>query len=180
MPRLLRAEQVYFDRRHFDPPKEGYQRLNRRDAKIEHIGLHVGKIAGTKMLDFMHGGRMEVMTGEIIPDLAIYSTQLANLLRIPDGAFEYQPGIFSLGIADANIRRAAGKLFEYSEPRRHGPQPEDTRGPEQAAQMMYNTALDLSVEYGVIDLPSAQLERLEALMGHAFPLLGVETVDTGA
>lgn len=173
MPRLLRAEQAFFDEVEFDPTDGPglYAELTPRDAKIAHIGWHVGNIANIKMPDFIERNNLGLVHTEIIPDLVMYSTQLANLLPVPDEAFEYQPAHFALPQVDLQIRRAAGCFSKYVERLEHGEEPTTPGLPRRGAILMYRSAIDLAVEFGSVDVAGLHRARMVLKMKRQFPEL---------
>lgn len=168
MADLLRTEQAYFDRYYFDPGKTGYNKLGRRDTKLAHIGWHVGKIVGRKMPEWFDRRDERIITQEVIPDLAMYGTQLANAFELPEEDFRGFEHAYSVEAVDRRLRSALGDIADYVEPLEHGKQPKRNL-PRMAAIKLYSSAVDLAIEFSVLDLGAAQRNRMEEYMGAAFP-----------
>ena len=79
----VRATQKLFDALAFD---RRYVDLSFADGKIRHIREHIGK-AEAKLIDLKRDqavtrkGQRDFLRREVVPDLLIYRTQLANTLR---------------------------------------------------------------------------------------------------
>lgn len=168
MADLLRAEQAYFDRYFFDPDESGYDRLGQRDAKLAHIGWHVAKIVGRKMPEWFECHDEGIIKHEVIPDLAIYGTQLANEFELPEEDFRGFEHTYSVEAVDRRLRSALGDIADYIEPLEHAKQPKRNL-PRQAAIKLYSSAVDLAIEFSVLDLAAAQRARMEEHMHASFP-----------
>lgn len=173
---LLLGATQYFDDHEFDP-KGGYAPLSERYAKIRHIQLHVVKAA----MKLSEGDPIVIRT-EVVPDCAIYRSQLINWLGLTAGqAADMLPyeRIFvplrdarRLGTESAShsslgqIVRANGLLATYLERLEHGAPAPDTVG--QAAVALHYAALRLGGEHN-INIAEAQLHRLEVNLGRPVP-----------
>jgi len=176
---LLLEAQAYFDREEFDP-KNGYEALGARDQKIGHIQLHVAK-AAMKLLD----AEPEIIIFQVIPDTAIYRSQLINLLRAPVKqlmvteldrdypiAFESAHG---WKIDEESSRKrfgeeivlASGNLATYLERLEHG-EPGDEDRLRNAVYALNAGSRGLAEIYSV-DIEALHVQRLEENLGRALP-----------
>lgn len=158
---LLRAEQAAFDARYFDPPR-GYVKLPRMAQKAEHIGAHLGKITGRKLIHWADDGwetpdMREGVLREVIPDLCIYRTQLAECSGIDDdrlvaAADALRPGLLAVykRSIHTSLVRARGKLDDYTEPMRHGASG-DNRLVQDAAIILHFAVRAAAENYGITD-----------------------------
>jgi hypothetical protein len=173
--------QEYFDRVEFDPTN-GYEELNTRNQKIRHIQLHVAK-AALKLIKRDD----ETIVSQVIPDTAIYRSQIINLLdeSVRKGLVrELEAEDYSVTLigkqdswdVDVNasydyfkdeIIKANGNLATYLERLEHGE-------PGDQDQLMY-AALNLDsgtnglAELYNVDIDQAHLARLEENMGQPLP-----------
>jgi hypothetical protein len=157
---FLLAEQAWWDKREFDPA-DGYERLPVGDEKILHIHTHVSK-AAFKLLD----GNREFIVREVIPDLAIYRSQLMNQIDLVPEDVEQGMPVFETMPLRAVVR-ANGYLAKYLEPRMHG----DTvphHPIKRAAEYLHGAATMLADDYDV-NLEQAQRERMELRLGGPLP-----------
>lgn len=157
---FLLDEQHSFDILNFDPP-EGYRQLDRRDQKTRHILEHTAGAIGKLAIMSDDAIRQQVM-----PDLAIYRSQLMNEFNISPSEVETNsnPG------ADLTWKLLARSLFhlkEYIEPREHNAD-SDIVHIFRATVYMHDTALNLANHYGV-DLEVAHLQRMESQLGKPLP-----------
>lgn len=164
--------QEYFDGEAFDP-ENGYVDLDKRDKKIRHIQLHVAKAA----LKLATRDEQKIVE-EVIPDAAIYRTQLINIVGI-DNLPGY-PGSFSNSLVrfapvhEAELRvlerlsMAGGHLATYIERKEHG-RPADETNLVTAAIELHEVAIDLGGRYEV-DVDQAHIRRLEVLLGRGLPV----------
>lgn len=170
---LLRAETAYFDEHEFDPVGGAgmYYDLPPMERKLAHIGLHVGNIAMGKLVMFRTINSMSLMHEQIIPDLALYATQLANIFEFTDD--EIQPTgklpPFNFQRIDDQVRLAGAAFTRYIEPLQHGVKPADKQPFITAARQMWQSAMEFGVEYGRPDITAAQLERMQQKLGHKIP-----------
>jgi hypothetical protein len=187
MRHLLLQAQAWWDAQRFDQPE--WQLAAWPDQKVRHIQLHVAKALG-KVVAALGGGAgaasdvdpMARVRDEVLPDIAIYRSQLINLVRgwgVPitslrrprareSSRFAVDP-LFCVAIA---LGRASAQLAAYIEPREHG-----TMSPvsyvHEAIQNLQDGA-DALATYFAVDLASAHRARLEALLGAPLPAAVVE------
>jgi hypothetical protein len=174
--------QEYFDRVEFDPTDGGYKELSKRDQKIRHIQLHVAK-AALKLVKRDN----EIIMSQVIPDLAIYRSQLVNLLAEPardaflrelnsqKSAASFkgkQKGLSIVVNADYEylkdeIITANGNLASYLERLEHG-EPGDEDIIFTAAYRLDSGANGLAELYEM-NLEQAHLARLEENLGQTIP-----------
>ncbi len=159
---LLRAEQQYFDDVEFDVG--GYLDLPKDQRKLAHIGWHVVKIATGKLVRFRQRNNLGLMHNDIIPNLVLYTTQLANMLPVPDEAFDTNISPFNFQRVDDQVRLAADAFAEFAEPREHTPIPNVAELTE-ATTLMYVSALEFGQEYGRPNLKAAHLALMESKIG---------------
>lgn len=163
--------QAYFDREEFD--EDGYHSLSRRDEKIRHIQLHVAK-AALKMVR----EDPDVIEEAVLPDTAVYRSQLINLIgvdNIPDFSqlFPDEVTVFPEDDEEAEdwsleyIVEASGELATYLERKEHGA-PGDSRCLLKAAMRLHSASLLLGDIYDV-DVDTAHINRLEYNLGHPIP-----------
>lgn len=158
---FLLKEQAWWDTREFDPPN-GYEQLPPEDQKIAHVQLHLAK-AGLKLLN----RNPNTIRSEVVPDLAIYRSQLINVLGIIPEEIE-DPLAVDLMPLHAVIR-ATGHLASYLEPRQHGEVV--PKGPvRRGVECIHNAALLLADHYDM-DLEQAQRTRMEQRLGGPLPEL---------
>ncbi len=156
----LRLEQQrIFDDERFDPP-HGYVELSEQDQKVRHIFEHTAGAMGKLAI-----GSVTTIKSEVIPDLAIYRTQLINEFDIDpeDVISRTYPGLYLPWQA---LGRALLNLKSYIEPREHGEVTLEENIPR-AASYLHDAAFDLAVSYDV-DLEAAHLQRMESQMGISF------------
>ncbi len=159
------------------------------DQKVRHIHLHVAKALGKIVVALDRGAGaasgidpMARVRDEVLPDVAIYRSQLINTVRecgVPTTSlFRPYARVPSSSAADPLFRvvislsRASAQLATYIEPREHG-----TMSPasyiQEAIQDLHDSAEALAA-YFAIDLASAHQARLEALLGAPLPASLVE------
>lgn len=166
---LLRA-QAYFDKHEFDPI-DGYRILRGKEAKVGHIQLHVAK-AALKMVM----GSDDVIVREVMPDTAIYRSQLVNM--IGQGAERHvTETVAGLSYSDDQnvlkaeskdlIVAASGRLATYLERLEHGEYADDTQMLT-AAIDLHAAATGLAHIFGQ-DLNAAHLTRMQNNLGKAIP-----------
>lgn len=163
---ILRQEQARFDARYFDPP-QGYEVLATSSAKIVHIGQHLGKIVGIKTIHWARQewetpARKAIILREVIPDLSIYRTQLANTINCDDetlaeGADRLKPtlGQVPRQLLHTHLVEARGMLDAFGEPLAHM-RPTNMTRVRDAAVILHFAVDTLGDIYGV-------QEQLEAM-----------------
>jgi hypothetical protein len=187
MRHLLLRAQAWWDAQRFDQPE--WHLAAWPDQKVRHIQLHVAKALG-KVVAALDGGvgaasgidPIARVRDEVLPDVAIYRSQLINTLRewgLPTASlFRPHVRVPSLSAADPMFRvaislsRASAQLATYIEPREHG-----ARSPassiQEAIQDLHESAEALA-SYFAVDLASAHQARLEVLLGAPLPASLVE------
>jgi hypothetical protein len=187
MRHLLLRAQAWWDAQRFDQPE--WHLAAWPDQKVRHIQLHVAKALG-KVVAALDGGvgaasgidPMARVRDEVLPDVAIYCSQLINTLResgVPTASlFRPHARVPSRSAADPLFRvtislsRASAQLATYIEPREHG-----GRSPassiQEAIQELHDSAEALAT-YFAVDLASAHQARLEMLLGAPLPASLVE------
>ncbi len=171
--------QAYFDGKEFDPPF-GYEALSPRDRKIGHIQLHVAK-AAMKLVN----ANPEIIISEVIPDTAIYRSQIINLLIAPVKKIVVheleQDYPITLPSSEGwevdataahhrfqeEIVLASGNLATYLERLEHGKPGDEDRLRLAVSALDYGSR-GLAELYGV-DSAQAHLRRLEHNMGRPLP-----------
>jgi hypothetical protein len=183
---LLRA-QAWWDAQRFDQPE--WQVAAWPDQKVRHIQLHVAKALGKVVaaLDGSAGAAsgidpMARVRDEVLPDVAIYRSQLINTVRECGGPtaslFRPHARVPSRSAADPLLRvvlslsRASAQLAAYIEPREHGAM-SPASDIQEAIQDLHDSAEALAT-YFAVDLTSAHQARLEALLGSPLPTSLVE------
>jgi hypothetical protein len=178
MRHLLLRAQAWWDAQRFDQPQ--WHMAAWPDQKVRHIQLHVAKALG-KVVAALDGGAgaasgtdpMARVRDEVLPDVAIYRSQLINTVRecgVPAASlFLPHARVPSRSAADPLFRvaislsRASAQLAAYIEPREHG-----ARSPassiQEAIQDLHDSAEALAT-YFAVDVASAHQARLEALLG---------------
>jgi hypothetical protein len=187
MRHLLLQAQAWWDAQRFDQPE--WHLAAWPDQKVRHIQLHVAKALG-KVVAALYEGTgaasgidpMVRVRDEVLPDMAIYRSQLINIVReggVPIASlFRPHARVPSVTAADPLFRvvislsRASAQLAAYIEPREHG-----TMSPasyvQKAIQDLHDSAEALATYFSV-DLASAHQARLEALLGAPLPASLVE------
>jgi hypothetical protein len=181
MRHLLLLAQAWWDVKRFDQPV--WQVATWRDQKVRHIHLHVAKALGKVIAALGQGappGSGPDLTArvrdEVLPDVAIYRSQLINLL--PDGGALLSslvhcsapvgtPEAESLWRVVLGLGRASAELAAYLESREHGAAAPASHIGE-AIQELHASAEALATAFGV-DLARAHRARLEALLGAPLP-----------
>jgi hypothetical protein len=185
--RLLLQAQAWWDAQRFDQPE--WHLAAWPDQKVRHIQLHVAKALG-KVVAALDGGGgaaagigpMARVRDEVLPDVAIYRSQLINTLREggvpPAPRFRPQARVPFRSAADILVRvamslsRASAQLAAYIEPREHGAM-SPAASLQEAIQELHDSA-DALATYFAVDLASAHQARLEALLGAPLPAALVE------
>lgn len=121
-------EVIEFDKQRFDQPE--WQLQEWRDQKTRHIALHIAKLPKKILLLGKFDGR--IITSEVIPDMALYRTQLIHTHQVPeeqlvhlpsDAAVQQSLRFQSQGVPALALERialAGSHLAEYLEPAEHG------------------------------------------------------------
>jgi hypothetical protein len=182
---LLLPAQAWWDAQRFDQPK--WQVAAWHDQKVRHIHLHVAKALG-KVVALLDAEALPALgpdlkarvRDEVIPDVAIYRSQLINLL--PDGTtLPSFTGVDTLAdepLWDAVLRlsRASAKLAAYLEPREHG-ESSPASFLSDAIENLHASAVVIATAFG-LDLPVAHRARLEALLGVSLPTSLIQEEET--
>ena len=183
---LLLQAQAWWDAQRFDQPV--WHVTAWRDQKVRHIQLHVAKALGKVVAALGEGEGPVASTDpiarvrdEVLPDVAIYRSQLINML--PDWcgplaslcrprACGHVPHAELLLPIVLSLSRASAQLAAYIEPREHGAVSSVSyiRG---AVQDLHGSAEALAA-YFAVDLARAHQARLEALLGAALPASLIE------
>ena len=187
MRHLLLRAQAWWDAQRFDQPE--WHLAAWPDQKVRHIQLHVAKALG-KVVAALDGGAgaasgvdpMARVRDEVLPDVAIYRSQLINTVReygVPTTSLLHPSAhVPSPSAADPLLRvvislsRASAQLAAYIEPREHGAMSPASHL-QAAIQDLHDSAQALAT-YFAIDLASAHQARLEALLGAPLPASLVE------
>jgi hypothetical protein len=187
MRHLLLQAQAWWDAQRFDQPE--WQLRTWPDQKVRHIQLHVAKALGKVVAALKEGtgaasdmDPMAQVRDEVLPDVAIYRSQLINTLReggiptpSPFRRHAHVPGRSSgdlLFRVVISLSRASAQLAAYLEPREHGAMSPAALIHE-AIQDLHDSAEALAV-YFAVELASAHRARLEALLGAPLPASLVE------
>jgi hypothetical protein len=187
MPHLLLQAQAWWDAQRFDQPEWHVAAWS--DQKVRHIQLHVAKALGKVVAALPEGAGaatgidpMARVRDEVLPDVAIYRSQLINTVREwdvpiaslcrPHARVPSQSAANPLFRVVIALGRASAQLAAYIEPREHG-----TMSPavyiQEAIQDLHDSAEALAT-YFAVDLASAHQARLEALLGAPLPASVVE------
>jgi hypothetical protein len=185
MRHLLLRAQAWWDAQRFDQPE--WHLAAWPDQKVRHIQLHVAKALGKVVAALEVGAAsgidpMARVRDEVLPDVAIYRSQLINIVRewgVPTASlFRPHARVPSPSAADPLVRvvlslsRASAQLAAYVEPREHGAM-SPASDIQEAIQDLHDSAEALATYFGV-DLASAHQARLEALLGTSLPVSLVE------
>jgi hypothetical protein len=178
---LLRHAQAWWDAQRFDQPV--WQVAAWRDQKVRHIHLHVAKALG-KVVAALGAGTsttadtdlMARVCDEVLPDLAIYRSQLINLFPavwVPLSRSHRRAGVGTPEAAPwlrvvLGLSRASAQLAAYLEPREHGAASPVSHIREAIADV-HTSAEALAAAFAV-DLAHAHRARLEALLGAPLPV----------
>ena len=184
---LLQA-QAWWDAQRFDQPV--WQVAAWRDQKVRHIQLHVAKALGKVVAAVGEEARAAPGSGtdlmarvrdEVLPDMAIYRSQLLNLfpdVGAPPPSLAHCSA--TMGVQEAepllqvvlNLSRASAQLAAYLEPREHGAA-SPVSNIREAITHLHASAEALATAFA-IDLARAHQARLEALLGAPLPVSLVE------
>ena len=188
MGSLLLHAQAWWDAQRFDQPV--WQVAAWRDQKVRHIQLHVAKALGKVVAAVGEEARAAPGSGtdlmarvcdEVLPDVAIYRSQLLNLfpeVGAPPPSLAHCSA--TMGVQEAepllqvvlNLSRASAQLAAYLEPREHGAASPVSHIREAIAHL-HASAEALATAFA-IDLARAHQARLEALLGAPLPMSLVE------
>ena len=188
MQHLLLQAQAWWDAQRFDQPM--WQVAEWRDQKVRHIQLHVAKALGKVVAAYGPNGAgplgaseraasgkapMTRVRDDVLPDVAIYRSQLLNLF--PE---VYTPSSLSHRSASAGVQegepllrvvlglsRASAQLAAYLEPREHGAASPVSHIQEAIEDLQASAAALAAV--CAVDLARAHQARLEALLGAPLP-----------
>ena len=176
---LLHA-QAWWDTQRFDQP--AWQVAEWREQKLRHIQLHVAKALGKVVAAYEPGGEAPSGTDalarvrdEVLPDVAIYRSQLLNLFPEVDTPPSLAHHRAAVGTLEAEpllqvvlgLSRASAQLAAYLEPREHGAASPVSHIQEAIAHL-HASAEALATAFAV-DLARAHQARLEALLGAPLP-----------
>jgi hypothetical protein len=177
---LLQA-QAWWDAQRFDQPV--WQVTSWRDQKVRHIHLHVAKALGKVVAALGEEARttsgtalMARVRDEVLPDVAIYLSQLINLfpdvvvlpaLSPHSAGGDVQEGEPLLQVV-LDLGRASAQLAAYLEPREHG-MASPVSHIQEAITALHASAGVLATAFAV-DLFRAHQARLEALLGAPLPV----------
>jgi hypothetical protein len=187
MRHLLLRAQAWWDAQRFDQPQ--WHMAAWPDQKVRHIQLHVAKALGKVVAALDEGvdaasgiDPMARVRDEVLPDVAIYRSQLINTCRecgVPTASlFGPHARVPSRSAADPLFRvvislsRASAQLAAYIEPREHGAM-SPASSIQEAIQDLHDSAEALAT-YFAVDLASAHQACLEALLGAPLPASLVE------
>ena len=185
MHHVLLQAQAWWDAQRFD--QSVWQVAEWRDQKVRHIHLHVAKALGKVVAALGEEARtasgtdlMARVRDEVLPDVAIYWSQLLNLfpnVYAPPSLTSYSAGV---GVQEAEplfrvalgLSRASAQLATYLEPREHGEASPVSHVCE-AIEHLHTSAAALAALF-TVDLARAHRVRLEALLGAPLPVSLVE------
>jgi hypothetical protein len=181
MRHLLLHAQAWWDAQRFDQPV--WQVAVWRDQKVRHIHLHVAKALGKVVAAlgeeaYTTSGTdlMARVRDEVLPDVAIYRSQLINLFsdvgalpalshRSADGGVQEGEPLLQVVL---DLSRASAQLATYLEPREHGAA-SPVSHIQEAIAALHASAEVLAAAFAV-DLARAHQARLEALLGAPLPV----------
>ena len=135
MRHLLLHAQAWWDAQRFDQPE--WHVATWRDQKVRHIQLHVAKALGKVVAAYGAGSwssvrhltRWRESATNVLPDVAIYRSQLINLFPEvcapasagpPPGRCGHVQEAEPLLQVVLGLSRASAQLAAYLEPREHG------------------------------------------------------------
>ena len=185
MDHLLLHAQAWWDAQRFDQPE--WQVAAWREQKLRHIQLHVAKALGKVVAAYDEGAGVTSGTGalarvrdEVLPDVAIYRSQLLNLFPEVGASPSLAHHRTAVGTPKATpllqvvlgLSRASAQLAAYLEPREHGAASPISHIQEAIAHL-HASAEALATMFA-IDLAHAHQARLEALLGTPLPVSLVE------
>ena len=174
---LLRA-QAWWDAQRFDQPV--WQVAVWREQKALHIQLHVAKALGKVVVAYDAGAlsgtdALARVRDEVLPDVAIYRSQLLNLFPEVDASPSLVSPSVDGGGQEAEpllqvvlgLSRASAQLAAYLEPREHGVASPVSHIREAIAHLQAS-AEALATAFA-IDLARAHQARLESVLGAPLP-----------
>ena len=186
MRALLLHAQAWWDAQRFDQPV--WHVVAWRDQKVRHIHLHVAKALGKVVAALGEEARptsstdlMARVRDEVLPDVAIYRSQLLNLfpdVGTPPPSLAHRSAGGGGQQAEPLLRvvlglsRASAQLAAYLEPREHGATSPVSHIRE-AIEALHASAEALAAVFAV-DLARAHQARLEAFLGAPLPVSLVE------
>ena len=181
MGHLLLHAQAWWDAQRFDQPV--WQVAAWREQKARHIQLHVAKALGKVVAAVDAGASPASDTGalarvrdEVLPDVAIYRSQLLNLfpdVGTPPPSLAHRSAGGGGQQAEPLLRvvlglsRASAQLAAYLEPREHGVASPVSHIREAIAHLQAS-AEALATAFA-IDLAYAHQARLESVLGAPLP-----------
>ena len=180
MGHLLLHAQAWWDAQRFDQP--AWQVATWREQKLRHIQLHVAKALGKVVTAYEQGGEATSGTDalarvrdEVLPDVAIYRSQLRNLFPEVDASPSLVSPSVDGGGQEAEpllqvvlgLSRASAQLAAYLEPREHGVASPVSHIREAIAHLQAS-AEALATAFA-IDLARAHQARLESVLGAPLP-----------
>ena len=185
MDYLLLHAQAWWDAQRFDQPE--WQVAAWREQKLRHIQLHVAKALGKVVAAYDEGAGVTSGTGalarvrnEVLPDVAIYRSQLLNLFPEAGTPPSLAHPRTAVGTPKAapllrvvlGLSRASAQLAAYLEPREHGAASPVSHIRAAIADVQASAATLAAVF--AVDLARAHQARLEALLGAPLPASLVE------
>ncbi len=178
MDHLLLRAQAWWDAQRFDQPV--WQVAVWREQKARHIQLHVAKALGKVVVAYDAGAlsgtdALARVRDEVLPDVAIYRSQLLNLFPEVDASPSLVSPSVDGGGQEAEpllqvvlgLSRASAQLAAYLEPREHGVASPVSHIREAIAHLQAS-AEALATAFA-IDLARAHQARLESLLGAPLP-----------
>ncbi len=178
MDHLLLRAQAWWDAQRFDQPV--WQVAVWREQKARHIQLHVAKALGKVVAAYDAGAlsgtdALARVRDEVLPDVAIYRSQLRNLFPEVDASPSLVSPSVDGGGQEAEpllqvvlgLSRASAQLAAYLEPREHGVASPVSHIREAIAHLQAS-AEALATAFA-IDLASAHQARLESVLGAPLP-----------
>jgi hypothetical protein len=185
MGHLFLHAQAWWDAQRFDQPV--WQVAAWREQKARHIQLHVAKALGKVAAAVGAGAattsgpeQMARVRDEVLPDVAIYRSQLLNLFPEVCTPSSLSHRSASAGVQEdepwlrvvLSLSRASAQLAAFLEPREHGAVSPVSHIREAIADL-HASAEALAAVFAV-DLARAHQARLEALLGAPLPASLVE------
>ena len=185
MDHVLLHAQAWWDAQRFDQLE--WQVAAWRDQKARHIQLHVAKALGKVVVAVGAAARttsgidlMARVRDEVLPDVAIYRSQLLNLFPEAGAPPALAHRSAGGGVQEAEpllrvvlgLSRASAQLAAYLEPREHGATSPVSHIRE-AIVDLHASAEVLAAAFAV-DLARAHQARLEALLGAPLPVSLIE------
>jgi hypothetical protein len=185
MHHVLLHAQAWWDAQRFDQPV--WQVAAWRDQKVRHIHLHVAKALGKVVAALGEAAHttsgldlMARVHNEVLPDVAIYRSQLLNLfpeVGAPSALAHRSTGVGTPAAEPLlqmvlGLSRASAQLATYLEPREH-----EVASPvshiREAIEHLHTSAEALATAFAV-DLACAHRARLEVFLGAPLPASLIE------